>query len=49
MVRIALNYGVSPVGIIYVPADVQTIKDGRYTPVEFYVWWTKTQAEFDKM
>ncbi len=43
------TYGISPAGIIYVPAAVQTIKDGRYTPVEFYIWWTKTQAEFDKI
>jgi len=28
---------------------VQSIKNGKFTQPDMYVWWTKTPAEFDKV
>jgi branched-chain amino acid transport system substrate-binding protein len=43
------DYGISSAGRVYTMAGVQSIKNGKFTQPELYVWWTKTQAEFDKV
>jgi len=40
-------YGLSAEGAQLVMSGVQEIKNGKYTTPEYYVWWAKTQAEFD--
>jgi len=42
-------YGISKAGRIYVPIVVQAIQGGKFTPSSAYVWWTKTQAEYDNI
>jgi branched-chain amino acid transport system substrate-binding protein len=43
------DWGISSGGRIYAMAGVQSIKNGKFSPQEEYVWWAKTQAEFDKV
>jgi ABC-type branched-chain amino acid transport systems, periplasmic component len=43
------THGISSAGRVYALAGVQSIKNGKFTPSEDYVWWAKTQAEFDKV
>jgi len=42
-------FGESPLGRIYWPASVQTIKNGKYDSFSQFVWWPKNQAEFNKV
>jgi branched-chain amino acid transport system substrate-binding protein len=43
-------YGISSTGRIYTAYSVQTVQNGKFTPAsEVYVWWTKNQAELDKL
>ena len=43
------EYGISSNGRAHLWSGVQSIRNGKFTPVEIYVWWAKTQAEFDKV
>ena len=43
------DHGISTAGRVYTMAGVQEIKNGKFTKPELYVWWAKTQAEFDKV
>ncbi|MEI7997066.1 MAG: ABC transporter substrate-binding protein [Methylococcaceae bacterium] len=43
------DHGISPAGRLYSLAGVQSIKNGKFTQPDMYVWWTKTPAEFDKV
>jgi branched-chain amino acid transport system substrate-binding protein len=43
------TYGISSAGRVQMMVGVQSIKNGKFTKPEAYVWWTKTQAEFDKV
>lgn len=43
------DHGISTAGRIYSLAGVQSIKNGRFSQPDMYVWWTKTPAEFDKV
>ena len=45
----AEDHGISSSGRIYSLAGVQSIKNGKFTQPDMYVWWTKTPAEFDKV
>ncbi len=40
-------YGISSAGRIYMPIVIQSIKGGKFTKSDAYVWWTKTPDEFD--
>jgi branched-chain amino acid transport system substrate-binding protein len=42
-------HGISSAGRVYMPASVQSIKNGKFSKPEMYIWWTKTQADFDKI
>ncbi len=42
------NHGISSNGRVHLMVGVQEIKNGKFMKSEFYVWWAKTQAEFDK-
>jgi branched-chain amino acid transport system substrate-binding protein len=42
-------YGISNAGRIYMPIVVQSIKGGKFTPSDAYIWWTKTPAEFESI
>jgi branched-chain amino acid transport system substrate-binding protein len=39
--------GIEKSGRMHVAASVQTITNGKSDPSDLYVWWTKTQKEFD--
>jgi branched-chain amino acid transport system substrate-binding protein len=43
------DHGISSAGRVYTMAGVQSIKNGKFTHPDLYVWWAKTQAEFDKV
>lgn len=43
------DHGISPAGRLYSLAGVQSIKNGKFTQPDMYVWWTKTSVEFDKV
>ena len=43
------SYGISSAGRVQMMVGVQSIKNGKFTQPEMYVWWAKTQAEFDKV
>ena len=43
------DHGISPAGRVYSLAGVQSIKNGKFTQPDMYIWWTKTPAEFDKV
>ena len=45
----AEDHGISSAGRVYSLAGVQSIKNGKFTQPDMYVWWTKTPAEFDKV
>ena len=45
----AEDHGISSAGRIYSLAGVQSIRNGKFTQPDMYVWWTKTPAEFDKV
>ncbi|MEE9912008.1 MAG: ABC transporter substrate-binding protein [Deltaproteobacteria bacterium] len=42
-------YGLSPGGRFIVSASMQTVRHGRFTPPNAYVWWAKTQKEYDQI
>jgi len=41
------EFGIEKSGRMHIAASVQTITDGKSDPSSLYVWWTKTQKEFD--
>lgn len=41
------EFGIEKTGRMYVAASVQTITNGKSDPSDLYVWWSKTQKEFD--
>jgi branched-chain amino acid transport system substrate-binding protein len=41
--------GLSPTGRMHVMASVQTVTNGKSDPSSLYVWWPKTQAEFEQV
>jgi branched-chain amino acid transport system substrate-binding protein len=43
------SHGISSNGRVHLLAGVQEIKNGKFLKSELYVWWAKTQAEFDKI
>jgi branched-chain amino acid transport system substrate-binding protein len=43
------DHGISSSGRVYTMAGVQSIKNDKFTQPDIYVWWTKSQAEFDKV
>ena len=43
------DYGISSAGRVYPMAGVQEHKNGNFMKSELYVWWAKTQADFDKV
>ena len=43
------THGISPSGRMYATVGVQSIKNGKFTQPDLYVWWTKTPADFDKV
>lgn len=43
------NHGISDAGRVYTMVGVQSIRNGKFTQPELYVWWAKTQTEFDKV
>ena len=43
------TYGISSTGRVQIMVGLQSIRNGKFTKPEMYVWWTKTQAEFDKV
>lgn len=43
------DHGISSAGRLYSIAGVQSIKNGKFTRPDLYVWWTKTPVEFDKV
>ena len=43
------DHGISSAGRVYTMAGVQLIKNGKFSQPEMYVWWAKTQADFDKV
>jgi branched-chain amino acid transport system substrate-binding protein len=45
----AEDHGISSAGRVYSLTGVQSIKNGKFTQPDMYVWWTKTPAEFDKV
>jgi branched-chain amino acid transport system substrate-binding protein len=42
-------FGITPNGLVLAPSVVQTMKFGKFTQPKVYIWWAKTQKEFDKM
>ena len=42
-------YGISSSGRMYIPLVIQSIKGGKFAPSEAYVWWTKSQDEFERI
>ncbi|MBS4022720.1 MAG: ABC transporter substrate-binding protein [Dethiobacter sp.] len=42
-------FGVEAGGATYLPAMVQTIEAGKYSKPALYVWWAKTDAEFQQV
>lgn len=42
-------YGVSGSGRIFMPSVVQTIKGGKFTQPDVYIWWTRTPEEFENV
>jgi branched-chain amino acid transport system substrate-binding protein len=40
--------GINEAGRMYIGASVQTITNGKFDPSELYVWWPKSQKEFDQ-
>ena len=41
------EFGIEKSGRMHIAASVQTITDGKSEPSSLYVWWPKTQKEFD--
>jgi branched-chain amino acid transport system substrate-binding protein len=41
-------HGISSTGRVYNMIGVQEIRSGKFLKSEMYVWWAKTQADFDK-
>jgi branched-chain amino acid transport system substrate-binding protein len=42
-------FGITPGGRLLSTPVVQTMKHGRFTQPHLYVWWAKTQKEFDQI
>jgi branched-chain amino acid transport system substrate-binding protein len=40
-------FGMTPQGRLFGTTSIQTVKHGRFTKASIYVWWAKTQKEFD--
>lgn len=42
-------FGISDAGRIILPVVTQTIRGGKFSPADVYVWWTKTPDEFENV
>lgn len=42
-------FGISNTGRILMPAVMQSIKGGKFSPADVYIWWTKTPDEFENV
>ena len=42
-------HGISSNGRVHTMVGVQEIRNGKFGKTELYVWWAKTQADFDKV
>ncbi len=42
-------WGITPTGILIYYPVTQTMKHGRFSKTTGYIWWTKTQKEFDAL
>lgn len=42
-------FGITPDGLVLAPTVVQTMKHGKFTQPKIYIWWARTQKEFDKI
>jgi branched-chain amino acid transport system substrate-binding protein len=42
-------FGITDNGRMQIMASVQTVTNGKWDKPELYVWWTKTQNEFDSV
>lgn len=40
-------YGISPHGRFIYPLSIQSMRHGKFTKPDYYVWWTKSKKEFD--
>ena len=42
-------YGLTDDGVQQMLASVQSVDNGKLSPVTLYVWWAKDQKEFDRV
>ncbi len=42
-------FGITPNGLVLAPTVVQTMKHGKFTKPKIFIWWARTQKEFDKV
>jgi len=42
-------YGISDVGRLYYPVPLGMVQNGKFSSPTMYIWWTKTQKEFDQV
>lgn len=42
-------WGITPTGVLIYYPLVQTMKHGKFTQATGYIWWTKTQKDFDAL
>ncbi len=42
-------FAITPGGLMVSPAIVQTMKHGKFTQPHSYVWWAKTEKEFEQV
>ena len=42
-------HGISSAGRVHIMVGVQEIRNGKFLKSDLYVWWAKTQAEFEKV
>ncbi len=40
-------HGLSDAGRIFITTAYQTVKDGKFTPADLYVWWARTPADVE--
>jgi len=42
-------FTVSPAGRLLMPAVTQTVQGGKFSQADVYIWWTKTNEEFENI
>jgi len=40
-------HGLSDAGRVYITTAYQSVKDGKFTPADLYVWWLRNQADVE--